>query len=175
MARRAVTFHLAGLQEFDRALAELPKAVGRQVLRRASTVVLTPVRDEARALAPRGDEGKPAGRSVATSIHVRARLKRSQARGRTRRGEVETFVGSTARHAHLVEFGSGPRYQATTGRYTGQMPPHPFMRPAWDRHKDRLVRELPELLWREVYKAARRLRARSERLVARLKARQGGR
>lgn len=174
MARRGVTFTLHGVRELDRALAELPRSVGKTVLRRAATETLRPVRDAARALAPRGAEGKPRGKSVATSIHVRAKLKRSQAAGRQKQGDVEAFVGSTAPHAHLVEWGSGPRYQKTTGRYTGQMPPQPFMRPAWDQGKAGMLDKLPKALWAEVYKAARRLRVQSERLVARLRSRRGG-
>lgn len=170
--RRGMSFKIEGLQEFDRALAELPKSLGKAVLRRAGTQVLRPVRDTAKAMAPIGDEIKPAGKKLATSIRVGPKLRRSQQR--PAKGDVEIFVGATAAHAHLVEFGTGPRYQKTTGRYSGQMPPQPFMRPAWDQHKARMLRELPDLLWNEVYKAARRLRVRSERLIARLKARRGG-
>jgi HK97 gp10 family phage protein len=174
MRRGAVGFHLAGLEEFDRALAELPKAVGKQVLRRASTKVLTPVRDTARQMAPRSGEVGGKGEQLAQTIHVRAKLKRSQMQGRVAAGHVETFVGATAPHAHLVEFGTGPRWQETTGRFTGQMPPRPFMRTAWDQHRGQMLTLLPKLLWEEVYKAARRVRRQSERLVGRLKARRGG-
>jgi HK97 gp10 family phage protein len=34
------------------------------------------------------------------------------------------------RYAHLVEFGTGPRVQKSTGRSTGRMGARPFMRPA---------------------------------------------
>ncbi len=172
--RGGVTFRLAGLEEFDKALAELPKAVGKQVLRRAATKTLTPVRDTARQMAPRSGEVRGKGEQLVQTIHIRARLKRSQTRARVRAGDVETFVGSTAPHAHLVEFGTGPRWQETTGRFTGQVSPLPFMRPAWDQHRGRMLTDLPKLLWEEVYKAARRVRRQSERLVGRLKARRGG-
>lgn len=37
-------------------------------------------------------------------------------------------VGGGASHAHLIEYGTGPRHQKN-GRYTGAVAPRPFMRP----------------------------------------------
>jgi len=45
-----------------------------------------------------------------------------------------TMVGVNYRrapHAHLIEFGSGPRYHAS-GKYVGQMPAQPFFRRSID-------------------------------------------
>ena len=45
-----------------------------------------------------------------------------------------TMVGvnyNKAPHAHLVEFGTGPRYHAS-GKYVGQMPAQPFFRRSID-------------------------------------------
>jgi HK97 gp10 family phage protein len=47
-----------------------------------------------------------------------------------------------APHAYLVEFGSPGRYGkkgSYKGRYFGPMPAQPFMRPAWDSTKDRVL------------------------------------
>lgn len=35
-----------------------------------------------------------------------------------------------APHRHLVEYGTGPRYQKKSGRYVGRMSAQPFMEPA---------------------------------------------
>lgn len=45
---------------------------------------------------------------------------------------VQGIVKNTARHAHLVEYGTGGRRQKTTGRYTGRMPQFAPMRKAAD-------------------------------------------
>lgn len=38
--------------------------------------------------------------------------------------------GKAGSARHLVEYGTGPRTQKSTGRYTGRMPAKPFMGPA---------------------------------------------
>jgi len=68
------------------------------------------------------------------------------------RGRKVMFVGSTAPHAHLVEFGTGPRYQAN-GKYVGIMTPDPFLRPAWDANKDEVLANLATAIREEIEKA----------------------
>jgi HK97 gp10 family phage protein len=46
-----------------------------------------------------------------------------------------------APHAHLVEYGTGERYHKS-GKSVGVMPAKPFVRPAWDTNKDRIVRKV---------------------------------
>lgn len=130
---------LHGHKELDRALRELPKAVGRAALQRALKRAGEPVRAAAEALAPR------ATGELAESMEIRATLKASQRRGRIKGGPVEMFIGSTDPKAHLLEFG------------TSKMPAQPFMRPAWDANKDRVLRTLKDEIWRSLATAARRL------------------
>lgn len=40
--------------------------------------------------------------------------------------------------AHLFEFGTGPRFQKRTGRFTGVMPPQPYIAPADEQAAGRL-------------------------------------
>lgn len=40
--------------------------------------------------------------------------------------------------ASIFEFGTGPRYHRN-GKYVGQVSATPFMRPAWDQGKDRIL------------------------------------
>lgn len=61
-----------------------------------------------------------------------------------------------APHAHLVEFGTGERKQGTSsrknrtiikkwgGRRTGKMPAFPFMRPAFESTKERVLQAFVE-------------------------------
>lgn len=56
-------------------------------------------------------------------------------------------VSNRARHAWLVEFGSGPRYQKarkgrylySQGKYTGQMPANPFGRTVFEENAQRFI------------------------------------
>ena len=49
---------------------------------------------------------------------------------------------SNAPHDHFVEYGTAPRTQKKTGRYTGAMPAQPFFRPAIDTNKGRIQNEV---------------------------------
>lgn len=68
-----------------------------------------------------------------------------------------------APHAHLVEFGTGPRFQKTTGRYVGQMPAKPFMRPAFDAEKVGYIRLFSVALLARLNKALAKYRAKGRR------------
>lgn len=151
-------FELKGSKELERALLQLPKSTGKAALRRALTQVSVPIAVDAARRAPRSSEAP----HLADSIAVSTKLKRSQRR-RARPG-VTVYVGARMPHAHLVEFGTGPRY--TDGKYAGQMPAQPFLRPAWDAHKGRIMSELGDILWAEILRAARNLARRAERYRA---------
>jgi len=45
--------------------------------------------------------------------------------------------------AHLIEFGTAPRTQNKTGRYTGRMPANPFLRPTLEEYTPELI----EAIW----------------------------
>lgn len=84
-----------------------------------------------------------AARPVATEIRNRApkgptgNLRKSIQYGRLRKRlgrDIAAYVRvnyRTAPHAHLVEFGSGPR-STKSGKSTGVSPPRPFFRPVVD-------------------------------------------
>ncbi len=151
-----VRIKVSGLRELDRALAELPKATGKNVLRRVGRKALKPMIEDARAKVP------VASGKLRDSLQVATKLsKRQQSMHRKMfrddKASVEVFAGAAALpHAHLVEFGTGPRY-TKDGRYTGQMPPQPFMRPAWDANKGRILDDIAKDLGDEITKAAKRL------------------
>lgn len=69
-------------------------------------------------------------RRVAGSVSVR----------RARKEGV--IVGPTHPLGHLFEFGTGPRTQTSTGRYTGVMSPQPYVWPAVDREVPNLLRNI---------------------------------
>ena len=154
MARQMV--RIEGLRELEKALAELPKATGKNVLRRTLRKAAEPMVAAAQSKAPVDSGG------LRDSIQIATRLSRRQARLHRKmfkddRASVEIFAGVSALpHAHLLEFGTGPRYHKS-GKYVGQVAPHPFMRPAWDAHKRPMLDAISKELGEEIMKAAQRL------------------
>lgn len=134
-----------GLRELDKALGELPKATGKNVLRRVLRKAAEPMAADMKAKAP-VDEGH-----LVASIGVGTRLTRRQASlhrkmFRNDRASVEMFVGAGGLpQAHLREFGGD------------DAPPHPFVRPAWDGHKMGTLDTIKDELGGEITKAAKRL------------------
>ena len=149
MAAPVTKMTLHGAKELEKALLDLPKRIAKTAVRRGIVKLLQQVADDAQARVP-----VRSGR-LKEKIAVRPQLSRRQKRGRAKdKGLIEAFVGATpARHAHLVEFGTGPRMQRN-GKSTGAMPAQPFLRPAWDGAKGKLVDELGQVLWDEIEKAA---------------------
>lgn len=147
---------LRGAKELEAALLELPTRIGKGALRRSMLKMLQLVADDAAARV-----SVKSGRLKA-KIAVKAQLSRRQRRGRAKgKGVIEAFVGATpARHAHLVELGTGPRRQRN-GKSVGAMPARPFMRPAWEANKNRLLDEMGAAMWAEIEKAAKRLAKKS--------------
>ena len=139
MARPAFKFELRGVKELNNALKQLPKSVGKSVLRSALTKAAEPVRAEAQRLAPVDS------RLLVESIVVKSTLKKSQRRGSPKVGAVQMFIGPTAPHGFLVEFG------------TNHSAPQPFLRPAWESRKEQVTETLEREIWAALSRAAKRL------------------
>lgn len=149
----SVKMRLEGARELDKALSALSASTARGVTRRAMTRALEPVAEAARSLAPR-DEGK-----LAAHIGVSSRLTKRQSRemrGLAGRDTQFMYVGPEWASAHLVEFGTGPRFKKS-GAYVGVMPPQPFMRPAWDAKRDEVLARLTEDIRAELDKTLARV------------------
>lgn len=134
-----------GLREVERALGELKKATGRNVMRRVATARLQPIAADMAARAPNlfGDLKE----SVTVSTK-RPRRHRKQS-------EVEAYAGpGRMPQAHLQEFG------------TQNHPPQPFARPAWDAGKGDLLPGIGDDLMAEIAKAAARQAKKQARLAA---------
>lgn len=111
---------IQGLDEIHRKLERLPDRLQQHVLASGNGAV-------ARALA------KDMTIRLAGTIHPFLKpVKASQDPKRRRtKGYRVHLIKRYARLAHLIEFGTAPRYQKK-GRYTGAMPARPFMRPAME-------------------------------------------
>ena len=157
--------NMVGWKELEAALKSLPDGARKSTLEAAGKKALVPVAAAAARLAPRSDEHKP---HLADSITVGTQLTKRQRRARGKQGEAVVYAGARVPHAHLVEFGTGPRQNKKTGKFSGQMPAQPFMRPAWDSHKGEVLSIFRKEIWIELKKTARRLRRKAERNLKRI-------
>lgn len=160
------TVKVEGLRELEGALKELGKATGKNVLRRVLLKRAQPVADAANARAPK-DTGKLARSGAATtklSRRQKALHKAENGGGAKMTGagwrsdpksSVEVFVGYPSSPKSIVqEFGSI------------DLPPQPFMRPAWDAEQAGVLEGLKDDLWNEIDKAAKRKAARAAKKAA---------
>jgi HK97 gp10 family phage protein len=143
------TVKLSGFKELDRALGELPKATGRNVLKRVLVGVSEPIAETMQGLAP--EQWQDLKETIAVTT-VRPKTKKRK----PKRSTVEVYTGPGRNpQAELQENG------------TSRHPPQPFARPAWDRHKDGLLPKIGEELGSEIEKAATRLAKKRARAAAR--------
>lgn len=149
-----MTVRLEGFRELERALNELPKSTGKNVLRRVAKGALQPMAEKARSLAPK-DKGDLAG-----SIQVSE--KRTKRVARINRFDKNTGIemamgpvsgGGVLNYATFAEFGTNDT-RAT-----------PYMRPSWDSGKDNALEYIKANLGREIDRAATRLAKKAARGV----------
>jgi HK97 gp10 family phage protein len=136
-----VSIKLEGLKEIAAALDDLPKATGKNILRRVLLARAEPI-----AKAAIGNVPVLTG-ALRSSINVSTRLTRRQRKKhrKAKPDDVEVFVGpGTDPAAHLQEFG------------TSKEPAQPFMRPAWDAEKNGVMDGIKDDLWGEIEKAVAR-------------------
>ncbi|OIQ32307.1 MAG: hypothetical protein BM562_05410 [Alphaproteobacteria bacterium MedPE-SWcel] len=157
----AVKMKIEGAGDIERALAELARGTAKGVMRRAMKKSLKPVAEAAEAISPF---------AIAVTSKLIARQQRDARRDRGR-SKVVLYVGPVtpdgdgAPHAHLYEFGTGPRVQTSTGRSTGAMPARPFLRPAWDMSQPIMLATLRREVWAEIEKTVERARRKAARAV----------
>jgi HK97 gp10 family phage protein len=145
----SMKLRVTGGKEIQETLALLARTTAKNVQRRGMAQALEPVASAARALAPI-DSG-----DLEASIGIAPRAYRARPRPD---GVGVMYVGPTwpqGAHAHLVEFGTGPRFHKS-GRYVGAMPPDPFLRPAWDANKAQVLERLADAIRAEIAKTVGR-------------------
>ncbi|WCS66495.1 tail component [Caulobacter phage TMCBR2] len=142
---------LQGLDELEAALRELPTRLAKNTLRR-SLLKAAKIMEEAMA------GNAPSNRLRVRIVTSASLSKRQRAMSPIKRkpSEVTVYVGSRPlRHAHLVEFGSGPRYNKA-GAYRGSMPAHPYVRPGFDSTAMPVIVEFGRILGPEIERTAAR-------------------
>lgn len=149
-----VTVKVEGFAALEKELDRLSKAAGKGVLRRSLKRAAQPMADLMQGLAPRGNT---ASDQLAESVAVSTKLSKRQAAQhrkmfRDDKASVEMFVGP------------GPDPAAWNQEFGNiNHGAQPFVRPAWDRDKDAMLKRLGDDLWIELEKSI----ARAERKAAR--------
>ena len=149
-----VKFEMKGFRDIEDALGELPKSTAKGVARRSMKKELQPVAAMANALWPGSSDDV---------FRITSRIARGQmGASLMERGPsiVNMFVGAPGGRtgtpeAHLIEFGTGPRYHKS-GKYVGAVSPNPMLQPAWDANKHQLLEGLGARLWDEIEKTMAR-------------------
>lgn len=142
MARSTVK--VTGLRDLERALKQLPKATGKNVLRRVLRTAAKPVADDYAGSVRRRNN------DLAESAGVSTRLSPRQAAAHRKmflddRAAVEMFVGA------------GPLPQAITEEFgTINQAPQGELRAAWETRKRRVLDTVERELGTEIQKAAAR-------------------
>jgi HK97 gp10 family phage protein len=135
------TVKLEGLREVKATLQRLRATTETSIIKQVLSARAEPIAETARRLAP-VEHGDLQG-----GIVVSDRLTARQRGLHQKRGpnEVEVFVGAGPHpQAHLQEFG------------TSHHPAQPFMRPAWDQHKEKALEGIVADFWAAIKKALAR-------------------
>ncbi|AUQ71036.1 HK97-gp10 family putative phage morphogenesis protein [Phaeobacter inhibens] len=141
---------IEGAGDIERALGALARGTAKGVTRRAMKKALQPV--------ARAAEGSPFVIAVTSKLAPRQKGRARRDQGRSK---IAMYVGpvqqdgSHAPHAHLIEFGTGDRYHKS-GKYVGAVMADPFMRPAWDANRERVLEILKREIWAEIEKTVAR-------------------
>lgn len=162
-----VTVKVEGLKELEEGLSELPKATGKNTIRRALTNAAQTMAQEATTLVPRRSgklqESIQVGKVKFSSGSAgKAAFAAAMAAGATRKEAAqaahEANIGSQEDiTSGLVVFGPTRFYGAFQEFGTIHNPPHPFMRPAWDAGKATAAQTIRDELKSEIEKAAARI------------------
>lgn len=137
-----IEFRVDGFKELESALRKLPQEIAGRVLSAALRKAGEPMAADARQAAPRSANHDPNG-------HMGDSIKLRILRDANSTADVEAafWLGPDANHWYggFQEFG------------TIHKGARPFMRPAFDRHKDEVIDLLGKELWKGIDRAARRL------------------
>lgn len=179
MASIRKTIKVEGLKELEKALQELPRATGGNVLKRAILIPAQAFADAASAAAPKDtgllkQEIKPSKPRIISAGKAAFAAAMSSGASRVEAGQAardaNRAAGGAGRHA-VVEV--GPTKRAFYGRFqefgTAHHKAQPFMRPTWDRMGNILIDMVATTLKEEIEKARARLAKKAERDAAKIK------
>lgn len=149
------TIRITGAREMEAVLRQLPAAIAKQTLTKALREAAQPVLDEARALAPVGQESRGRVRLRRTkrgkiTISNYGKLKPSL--------RIATVPASQTPHSATVVVTVGKAFWGMFVEFgTRFMSARPFLRPAFESKKMDALNRLGKALGEEIEKAAKKL------------------
>lgn len=172
----SATVKISGLRELEKALAQLPKATGRAVLKRVLVKAGKPIADMASSLAPR-DTGELAG-SIKVSAKIKNNTGKSEYAAVMKAGGSKDQAVAALRSARRSAGGAGSSAEVYVGPTQAKSKkdaikrivqefgsekqgPQPYMRPAWDAQKGRALEIVKNELGGEIAKSAARVAKRA--------------
>lgn len=158
-----VNVKLLGYQGLIRAFEELPKATGKNVLRRVLIKRGQPIAAHASAIAP--DDPATPGKSIrfiAGTVLTKRQRGLHRKAFKDDRASVEVFVGQDVPPGGKASDPAGVQQEFGNINHG----PQPSLRPAWDAGKAAVFDGITDDIGREIAKAAKRLAAKSARAAA---------
>lgn len=167
----SVRVSVSGLRELDVALGELPKATARNALKRVLIKAGQPVADAASAMAPK-DTGELSA-SVKVGSRISNRVGSAEFAAVMRAGGTKGKAVSALRGARRAAAGQGSFAEAYIGPTKAKskkdaikrivqefgssvQPGRPYLRPAWDGGKDKVLAIIKDDLGDEIIRTAKR-------------------
>lgn len=160
----AEVVRLTGFKELEQALRELPKATGKNVLRRVATGALEPMASIARAKAPLRtgalfysitvSEKRTKRAKKSTTVYIKGRGFRASASTGIQMAMGPSKTKGVLNYASFDEFG------------TVDTPAFAYMRTAWDGGADRALDYIIDNLWVEINKSAMKYAKKRAKLAA---------
>jgi len=148
------TVKVEGLSDCEAALRELPKATGKNVLRRVARQALQPFDQRWRQLAPKDTGALARSGGIGTKLTRRqSRLQRAE--DKDGKASIVMFAGPG---------GDPAAVQQEFGNY--DQAAQPFGRPAWEGTQGKALEIIQTSLWTEIKAAADRLARKAARLAA---------
>lgn len=180
MASMRKTIKVEGLKELEKALHELPRATGGNVLKRAILIPAQAFAEEARKAAPKDtgllrQEIKPSKPRIISAGKAAFAAAMSSGASRVEAGQAardaNRAAGGAGRHA-VVEVGPTAK-RSRVGAFqefgTAHHKAQPFMRPTWARMGNILIDMVATTLKEEIEKARARVAKKAERIAAKIK------
>ena len=159
---QATVVRLTGFRELERALEQLPKATGKNVLRRVAKGALEPMADMAAARAPHRT-----GRlsfSIAVSEKRTRRVKPSTTRYINGGFRASPSTGIDMAMGPASGFGAALTYASFDEFGTVDTPAFAYMRSAWDSGAMNALQRVQFTLGKEIEKAARKVAVKRAKL-----------
>lgn len=154
-----IEMKLTGMDALLRELHELPAKLERKAFTNATRAGAKVVVDEAKQSDAFKDRGKKYGRYAHRVGNLRKSIKVYKARGK--KGEVTFYAGviggkkkDDAYYARWVERGHAIGKKGRKGKGSvGQVPAHPFLRPAFDNNRQKILDAISARVRTEIDKA----------------------